>query len=382
MKVFHIFKTYYPDTLGGIEQSIRQICLETSKVNIENTVMTTSAKIKRVEISKRPECRLIRYPVTFEIASNPFSLAFLRDYKRRIAEADIVHFYFPWPSADLTALLRRTKKPFIITYQSDIVKQKRLYWLYKPLMWWFLKRANLITVSTEQYLKSSPVLSRLEKKCRIVSMGIAPETYPKINPNLKKRWQHELGTDYFLFIGVLRYYKGLHFLIEALKGSKHHLVVAGDGQMRKQLEEQAQKLNVAAQVKFIGIISDEDKVILMNDCRAFVFPSHLRSEAFGISLLESAMCAKPMISCEIGTGTSFVNKNDETGYVVEPANVAALREAMDKLAGDKELAARLGKNAKDRFNRLFSARKMGEKIIAAYTEIYPFQKKTNLSRKN
>ena len=64
---------------------------------------------------------------------------------------------------------------------------------------------------------------------------------------------------------------------------------------------------------------------------AIVFPSHLRSEAFGISAGQGAMYGKPMISSEIGTGTSYINNHNETGLVVPPSNPQAFREAMRTL---------------------------------------------------
>jgi glycosyltransferase involved in cell wall biosynthesis len=72
------------------------------------------------------------------------------------------------------------------------------------------------------------------------------------------------------------------------------------------------------------------------------FPSHLRSEAFGISLLEGAMYGKPMISSEIGTGTTYINIDQQTGLVVPPSDPQALREAMRTLWDDPQLAQEMG----------------------------------------
>ena len=75
----------------------------------------------------------------------------------------------------------------------------------------------------------------------------------------------------------------------------------------------------------MGYLLEDDKVALINLCYAVVFPSHLRSEAFGISLLEGAMYGKPLISSEIGTGTSHINIDGETGLVVPPNDPVALQ---------------------------------------------------------
>src|SRR5690606_17794728 len=117
----------------------------------------------------------------------------------------------------------------------------------------------------------------------------------------------------------LRYYKGLHFLIEAASKTAATIVIAGSGPEEIQLKSLAADKGLT-NVHFLGRISDDDKSALLQACRGFVFPSHLPSESFGISLLEAAMAGKPMISCEIGTGTSYVNIHQQTGWVIEPAN--------------------------------------------------------------
>ncbi len=111
------------------------------------------------------------------------------------------------------------------------------------------------------------------------------------------------GEKFFLFVGNLRYYKGLHVLLDALEGTPFRAVLSGPAH-EQELRRQAARLNLT-QVDFVGPVGDEDKVALLTLCRALTFPSHLRSEAFGISLLEGAMFGKPMISTEIGTGTSY-----------------------------------------------------------------------------
>src|SRR5690349_18433194 len=119
-------------------------------------------------------------------------------------------------------------------------------------------------------------------------------------------------------------------------------------------------------VHFLGRLEDEDKVALLQLSYAIVFPSHLRSEAFGISLLEGAMYGKPMISSEIGTGTSYINIHDETGLVVPPSNPSAYREAMRTLWENPVLAARMGEKAQDRYQNLFTADEMNSKWTALY----------------
>jgi rhamnosyl/mannosyltransferase len=117
---------------------------------------------------------------------------------------------------------------------------------------------------------------------------------------------------------------------------------------------------------FLGALPDDDKIALLSLCYAFVFPSHLRSEAFGISLLEAAMYGKPLISCEIGTGTTFINISGETGFVIPPRDSAALADAMIKLWGQPDLASDMGRAAYVRCENVFSV----ESMVSSYAELY------------
>jgi rhamnosyl/mannosyltransferase len=116
----------------------------------------------------------------------------------------------------------------------------------------------------------------------------------------------------------------------------------------------------------LGHLPDEDKVALLTLCYGVLFPSHLRSEAFGISLLEGAMYGKPMISSEIGTGTTFINIANETGLVVPPSDPAALRQAMQYLWEHPEQASEMGQRAEERYWKHFTA----DQMVRSYVDLY------------
>ena len=143
------------------------------------------------------------------------------------------------------------------------------------------------------------------------------------------------------------------------------VVIAGAGPTEGSLRKEAGRRNLK-NVTFLGEISPSLKVALLQNARGIVFPSHLRSEAFGVTLLEGLMYGKPLISCEIGTGTSYVNQHGETGLVIPPSDARSLREAMLSLSSDRDAAEKMGAKAKERFNTLFTGKSMG----AAYAELY------------
>ena len=81
------------------------------------------------------------------------------------------------------------------------------------------------------------------------------------------------------------------------------------------------------------------------------------------------MYGKPMISCEIGTGTTYVNIHEETGLAVPPDSPAALREAMHRLWNNPEETQRFGNNARARFHELFTADRMCESMVQVYNDV-------------
>ncbi|HBK2421789.1 N-acetyl-alpha-D-glucosaminyl-diphospho-ditrans,octacis-undecaprenol 3-alpha-mannosyltransferase WbdC, partial [Escherichia coli] len=93
---------------------------------------------------------------------------------------------------------------------------------------------------------------------------------------------------------------------------------------------------------------------------------YLRSEAFGITLLEGARFARPLISCEIGTGTSFINQDKVSGCVIPPNDSQALVEAMNELWNNEETSNRYGENSRRRFEEMFTA----DHMIDAYVNLY------------
>ena len=81
------------------------------------------------------------------------------------------------------------------------------------------------------------------------------------------------------------------------------------------------------------------------------------------------MHSKPLISTEVGSGTSHVNVDGETGLVVTPASAKALRRAMDQLHEHPAMADRMGLCARRRFERLFNGGLMGDRYAGIYADL-------------
>ncbi|MEJ6021926.1 glycosyltransferase [Ramlibacter sp. PS4R-6] len=364
MRVLHVYKSYYPDTIGGIEQVIAQLATALRDSGDESRIFTLSPDAQP-RVLRRPEGEVHRRRAWVEIASNPISLSAFAEFRRQVEWADVVHYQFPWPFADLLHLACGRGKPSVVTYQSDVVRQKWLMHAYNPLMKRFLRSVDAVVATSPQYRDSSPVLQALGRDVEVIPNGIDETCFPSPGAHTLAAWRESVGEGFFLFVGVLRYYKGLETLLRAARGFGGRIVIAGTGPQADQLQDYAAREGLA-NVSFVGRVSDEDKMALLRLARAFVFPSHLRAEAFGMSLVEAAMSALPLVCCEIGTGTSLVNEAGVTGATVPAQDPDALRAAMQRLLDDPAQAVRMGQAARRRFEELFTAGHMAR----AYRQLY------------
>jgi rhamnosyl/mannosyltransferase len=367
MRVLHFFKTSFPDTMGGVEQVINQIARGANKLGVKTDVLSlTPDRVSRtIEIDGYLAHRA---RLDLQVASTGFSFsAFLR-FAQLAKQADVIHYHFPWPFMDVVHFATRMKKPTVVTYHSDIIRQEHLLKLYRPLKRKFLASVDRIVATSPNYLATSDVLGMFSDKVSVIPIGLDKATYPQAMPDRLQYWRERLGPKFFLFVGVIRYYKGLHILLEAAQGTGYPIVIVGAGPIEQELKSQAARLGLR-NIHFLGQLPDEDKVALLTLCYGVVFPSHLRSEAFGISLLEGAMYKKPMISSEIGTGTTYINVADETGLVVPPSDPVALRQAMRYLWEHPEEAAEMGRRAEQRYWEHFTAEQMVQSYVDLYEEL-------------
>lgn len=366
MRVLHFYRTYFPDTVGGAEQSIYHLCRAGVDHGVENTVLTLTAKFDAQRRVNLPGHAVERVPSRFSVASVELSLRVIRRFRQLAGEADVIHYHFPWPMSDIAQLAGRVRKPSVVTYHADIQRQATLLAMYKPLMHRFLGSVDRIVATSPNYVATSKVLREHRDKVEVVPLGLTRNFYPKADEALLQKWRERTGGGpFFLFVGVFRYYKGLNVLLDAIQRTGYPVVLVGDGPLAPELRAYAQKHRIAS-AHFTGSLPEEDKMALIELSRAIVFPSHNRAEAFGMTLLEGAMLGKPMITCEIGTGTSYVNRHGETGLVCAPNDPEDLARAMKEMWDDPHWCELMGRRAALRFEDLFTA----HRTALAYRRIY------------
>ncbi|MBN9070277.1 MAG: glycosyltransferase [Rhizobiales bacterium] len=368
LRVLHVYRSYFPDPEGGVHEAIRQICLAVRPLGVDSTVFC---------LSPRPDPpRLVTDDGFVTWRSRSFAAPASCDlggpdawrlFRRLSSQHDIINYHFPWPFADLLHLTARPRARAVMTYHSDVVRQSSVMPLYAPLMWRMMDGMDAVVATSPPYAATSPCLAdpRVRERVRVIPLGIAD-----IGADYSPPPALPGEAPYFLFLGVLRYYKGLSTLVEAAGSVNARIVIAGDGPEGPALKRMVRERG-CDNIEFAGRVSEADKLRLLAGCRAFILPSHRRSEAFGMALVEAAAFGRPLVSCEIGTGASFINIDGETGFVVPPENPAALAAALNRLLADDALARRLGAAARQRYERLFSAAPLGRAYAELYRELCP-----------
>lgn len=358
MRILHLYKDYTP-VVGGIENHIKLLAEQQVARGHDVTVLVTSLNSKsRVETING--VRVIYTARLFNLSSAPFSTEFFLQAHR--IEADIAHVHSPYPFGELANYFWGRARATVLTYHSDIVRQRMMGALYTPMLNRVLARVNTIIATSPNYITSSPVLSRWQSKCVVVPLASPPIPAIQRDQPILDRTGQEL-----LFAGKLRYYKGVNYLLEAMPFlPQAHLTIVGSGPMEQEWKHLAETLGITGRVTWAGQVSDAELTAYYQACDIFVLPCSERSEAFGAVQLEAMAAGKPVISCDVHTGVAWVNQNKVTGLVVPPKNPLALGGAISRLLDDSALRTRMGAAGKQRVETEFTLEKMVERVMQVY----------------
>lgn len=370
MRVVHVYKDVYP-VRGGMENYMLALCARLRAAHAVDAVILATSKGRRTERVTIGDVPAVKAARIASAASTPLSLAMPLELRK--LEPDIVHLHVPYPMGELSYLLAARGTPMVITYHSDVVRQRRLMRLYSPVMEALMRRARVIMATSPQYKASSPWLRRYRARCRIVPLGVEQERFRRPDAATLVRAE-ELralhGPNLLHFHGVFRYYKGIQYLIEAMpRLPEARLMISGSGPEEPALRARADALGVAGRVYFAGAVDDQELPAYYRAADVYVLPAIARSEAFGLSMVEAQASGVPCISTELGTGTSYVNMDGVTGLVVPPRDSEAIARAARRLLEDDDTRLAMGRRAQARAAELFDMDANAAAVAAIYRDV-------------
>ena len=368
VRIVQINKYYFPH-VGGIEHNVRLMSEGLVAAGHQvRAIVSNSERRYSEEILGGVE--IVRLPRLFERASTPVTSQFGKVLAYEAQGADIMHFHFPYPWAEFEWVFQLVSKstPYVVTYHSDIVRQKQAFALYRPCLEKFLKRAQLITVESPQMIEHSPHLSPFSHKCRVVHPGLPVEDIAhnkaavKRAVQLRKQYAPD-GKPIVLFVGRLVYYKGIEVLAQAIPKVDAHFVIIGKGPGRGVFDSASQQ-----NVHFIDYADNDELIAWFHAADVLTLPSTEVSEAFGLVQIEAHAAGTPVVSSRLRSGVPYANLDGVTGLTFPPRNAAALAGSLNALLADDDLRLRLGKQAQQRALAEFTIDQMVTGVSDVYRE--------------
>jgi glycogen(starch) synthase len=257
-----------------------------------------------------------------------FSLA----ARRASRDADLVHAH--WLPAGAVALT--TGKPFVVQlWGTDVELARRATSLAQRV----LRRARLVICASNALADSARELGARE--VRVIPSGV----------DVPEEVAEEAEPPEVLFAGRLSPEKGILELVEAANGMT--LVVAGDGPLRDRVPGA------------LGFVPHHALGPLYERAAVVAVPSH--REGFGVVCAEAMAYGRPVVASAVG-GLLDLVVDGETGLQVPPRDVPALREALERLVGDRELRRRMGAAGRERVRERFAWPAVTDATLAAYEE--------------
>jgi glycosyltransferase involved in cell wall biosynthesis len=347
MKHIVILGKYYPPEIGGVEQYVYDV-VRAAAATHRVTVLAHNKGSKDL-VERSGNITVIRCGTNKTISSQPISLS-MYGYLRSL-QPDLVHFNAPnfWAAAML--LVSRYRGPLIVTHHADVFGRPLLKRAVMPIYHRLIRRANFVVVNSLKNASASDDLPAGAGPFVTIPMGVDPSTYRIDSAEREKvlaERRRAFGSAPVVgFVGRFVRYKGLSVLVDAMtRLDGVHALMIGDGPLRTQIEEQARAAGIADRMHFLGSVDEHSKIRKLAMMDMLLLPSVETSEAFGVAQVEAQLMELPVVASRLPTGVTDVTIADQTGLLVPPRDPDALAKAISRLIGDRDFAARLGRQGR------------------------------------
>lgn len=375
MRVTMVNKYYYPPHLGGVETVVRYLSegLVAHEGASVTAVVSNEAKTRAEDTIAGVD--VVRLPRQFALSSAPIALGMAGELTHQVRSdtpPDVVNLHFPYPWGELSWLQAHPDVPTVLSYHSDIVRQKRMLAAYKPFLDRVLDRVDVITTSSPNLRDNSPFLSTRVDKVRIVDYGLHVEDIANPPASVIARAEQiraeHAGRRIVLFVGRLVYYKGADVLVRAMADVDADLVILGTGPLESELREIAMANGVTGRISFLPPQDDDELSAHYRAADVFCLPSVANSEAFGLVQIEAHAAGTPAVSTNLPTSVPYANLHEVTGLTVAVGDVPDLAAALNRLLSDDVLRERLGAQARERALTQFTIPRMVTSMLEVYRE--------------
>ncbi|HEU5117485.1 MAG TPA: glycosyltransferase [Isosphaeraceae bacterium] len=368
LRVCHLGK-YYPPAAGGIETNVRILARAQADLGLDVSVLCVNHRSGGTSVESDGPVSVTRVRRRVKADKLDICPGLSRTLSR--VEADVLHLHVPNPTMILALLAARHPAPVVVTYQSDIIRQRIRGVLFRPFERLVYRNVPVIAQTSPLYSAGSRFLRPYQDRLEILPNGI--ELQPYLQPSLEHQAEAERIKARYpgpLWVGCGRmvYYKGFPNALRALPEVPGTLLLVGGGPLRTRLEREAKELGLGDRVVFLGNLPHYlDIVPYYLAAHAFWFPSNARSEGFGIVQVEAMASGCPVINAAIPhSGVAWVSRHEQEGLTVPMNDPSALAAAARRLIEEPGLRDRLASAARTRAIEEFDHMVMARQSLKIY----------------
>jgi len=188
---------------------------------------------------------------------------------------------------------------------------------------------------------------------------------------INKAEEMELLPFQFVYLGRLVFYKNLEVIIKAIQIAKKSfpditLIIAGDGPHRENLERLVNNLKLQDNIKFVGFVTEKEKMKLLSSSQALVFPS--LCEGFGLVILESFSCSRPVIVSNVRPLSDIIDDKKD-GLIIESTDENGWADAMTYFILNQANSLEMGKAGKKKLESIYNQEITINKVESMYKEV-------------
>lgn len=380
----------FPPYAGGIGQSAYRLGEILSREHQVSTFTLIPAKTKTPPTpTYNQKVHFLRPHLRSGHGALALSLLF------RLSKDEVIYLHYPFFGTDAIVLFICSifkKKRLFIHYHMDtpaLPGNKKILALPSRLIFKrLMKRAEKIIVGSRDYAESgklAEICKTCPEKIKAIPFGVESDIFkPRIPAQTEARGNKAAaivnfvnrrfikhGGHTLLFVGGLdsaHYFKGLNILLEAMATISLPLTlhIIGDGNLKKQYQQQALKLHLDKKVSFLGRVSEEALIKEYQNADVLILPSINSHEAFGLVLIEAMACGLPVIASNLAGVRSVFNDGKE-GLICQPGDVKDLSEKITSLISDENKRLKMAQAARKLVEDKYAWEKVADQILDEFS---------------
>lgn len=371
IRLLQIGKYFFPDQ-GGVETVTQAVSDALWPMDIQADVLCFSQRRQYPTLDL--PYRILRAKTDFRLSNKSFSVDYLRQIAALAPHYDVGLLHLPNPIG-MFGVLRSWNKPLLLLWHADITTYPVLGGVLRGLERKVVQKCARAVVPTNAHVTGSYLARELATKAAVIPFPFDRNRLPRNNGGGEgaARVSAFAGSRRIvLAVGRLVGYKGFDVLISASKRLREDLcvVITGTGPLAEELKAQVEQQGAGSKVLLLGSVDDADLAALYEAAHIVAMPSVTRAEMYGVTQVEAMSFGRPVVSTNIpGSGVSQVNLHGETGLVVQPGDPVELADALNRLASDPDLYARLSSGALRSIEETHDLRSAGAKWASTIREV-------------